>query len=201
MPAEVKAHLFEPFFTTKAAGKGTGLGLATVYGIVSQSGGHVVVRSEVGMGTTFDVFFPRNTGSVTTSRTTPAKGIAVQGTESVLVVEDDPNVREVVVRALRGNGYRVLVAASGQEVRDVSGAQAADLDLLVADVIMPGQGGREVAEELRRRRPGLPVLFISGYTRDTFAEGGELTPGTAFLPKPFTTPILLGRVRDLLDRA
>jgi two-component system cell cycle sensor histidine kinase/response regulator CckA len=200
MSAEVKAHLFEPFFTTKPAGKGTGLGLATVYGIVSQSGGHIHVQSEPGEGTTFQICLPRKSGLTEASRATPPKGVSVGGTEPVLVVEDDPNVRDVVVRALRANGYRVLVAGGGQEVRMLPDDQVAGLRLLVTDVIMPGLNGREVAEEVRRRCPDLPVLYMSGYMKDTFAEEGILDENSAFLAKPFTAPILLARVRRLLDR-
>jgi two-component system cell cycle sensor histidine kinase/response regulator CckA len=199
MSPEAKAHIFEPFFTTKPQGQGTGLGLATVHGIVSQSGGHIHVQSEPGLGTRFEVCFPRKSGPAEVPRSTPARGISVRGTETVLVVEDDPDVRDVMVRALRANGYDVLVAADGQEVRKLPDAQVAQLHLLVTDVVMPGQNGRQVAEELRRRCPGLPVLYMSGYTRDAFAEEGALDPRSGFLAKPFTAPILLGRVRELLD--
>jgi DNA-binding response OmpR family regulator len=126
--------------------------------------------------------------------------LANRGTEKVLVVEDDPAVRAVVVRALRERGYRVLVAANGGEVRNLDDEQVAGLRLLLTDVIMPGVSGREVAEGLRRRCPGLPVLYMSGYTNDVFAEGGGPNDGAAFLGKPFTAPVLLGRVRELLDK-
>jgi DNA-binding response OmpR family regulator len=125
----------------------------------------------------------------------------VSGTETVLVVEDDPGVRDIVVRGLRAHGYEVLVAANGQEVRGLPDDQVARLQLVVTDVIMPGLNGREVAEELRGRRPGLRVLYVSGYAQDVFVDTGVVGTGAEFLAKPFTVPVLVGRVRELLDRA
>ena len=200
MSADVKAHLFEPFFTTKPHGKGTGLGLATVHGIVHQSGGHVKVVSEPNQGTTFDVAFPRRSGPAPKIAEPPRALVVGGGTETVLVVEDDDAVRGLAVRTLRANGYDVVIAADGREVRDLSDEQVARLQLLLTDVIMPGLNGREVAEELRRRRPGLPVLYVSGYAADAF-EGASADDSSGFLAKPFTAPTLLGRVREVLDRA
>jgi CheY-like chemotaxis protein len=201
MSGDVKAHLFEPFFTTKAHGKGTGLGLATVHGIVHQSGGHVKVASEPNEGTTFDVAFPRRSGASPRIAEPPRTPVsAAGGTETVLVVEDDDAVRGLAVRTLRANGYDVVIAANGREVRDLGDEQVARLQLLLTDVIMPGLNGREVAEELRRRRPGLPVLYVSGYAADTF-EGARADDSSGFLAKPFTAPTLLGRVREVLDRS
>jgi two-component system cell cycle sensor histidine kinase/response regulator CckA len=197
MPPEVKEHLFEPFFTTKPVGQGTGLGLATVYGIVKQSEGHILVESEPGHGTTFEVFFPRITESPA-AVTPPAPAAATDGTEAILVVEDDPQVREVTVRSLRAGGYRVLVAADGREALDVAGHDST-LRLLVTDVVMPGMSGREVADELCRRRPTLRVLYVSGYTHDAIAQRGVLDSGVEFLQKPFTASSLLARVRAILD--
>ena len=194
------AHLFEPFFTTKPHGKGTGLGLATVHGIVHQSGGHVKVVSEPNQGTTFDVAFPRRSGPAPKIAEPPRAPVVAGGTETVLVVEDDDAVRGLAVRTLRANGYDVVIAADGREVRDLSDEQVARLQLLLTDVIMPGLNGREVAEELRRRRPGLPVLYVSGYAADAF-EGASADDSSGFLAKPFTAPTLLGRVREVLDRA
>jgi PAS domain S-box-containing protein len=201
MPPEVKAHIFEPFFTTKPTGMGTGLGLATVYGIVHQGGGHIHVRSEPGQGATVEVCFPRSVEVAQVARTTHPKATSVSGTETVLVVEDDPGVRNIVVHGLRAHGYDVLVAASGQEVRELPDDQVARLQLVVTDVIMPGLNGRAVADELRGRRPGLRVLYVSGYAQDVFADTGVVGTGAEFLAKPFTVPVLLGRVRELLDRA
>jgi PAS domain S-box-containing protein len=196
---EAKAHLFEPFFTTKPEGKGTGLGLATVHGIVRQCGGHVHVVSEPGQGTTFEICFPRRSGPVEVTKATPTESISHPGTETVLLVEDDPGVRTLAARALRTVGHPVIVAADGRDVRSLGDDDVNRLQLLVTDVLLPGPNGREVAEELRRRRPGLPVLYISGYTQDAFAEGGAVGERERFLPKPFTPSELLARVRELLD--
>jgi two-component system, cell cycle sensor histidine kinase and response regulator CckA len=198
MTPEVKAHLFEPFFTTKAPGEGTGLGLATVYGIVKQSSGFIVAESEVGHGAVFEVYFPRileKTAAMNAPSATP-KG----GTETVLLVEDDPQVRKVTVRTLLAGGYRVLVASNGREALDVAARELEGaLDLLVTDVIMPGMNGRAVADELRRVRSDLRVLYVSGYTRDAISEAGVLDSGIEFLQKPFTAAALLDRVRAVLD--
>jgi two-component system cell cycle sensor histidine kinase/response regulator CckA len=200
MSPDAKAHLFEPFFTTKPAGKGTGLGLATVYGIVRQFGGHLHVLSEPGQGATFEIWLPRRSGPVD-GTTPPPTGDAVfqQGTETILLVEDDPAVRQLAARALRTAGHPVLVAANGQDVRNLGSDDVDRLQLLVTDVLLPGQNGREIAEELRRRHAGLPVLYISGYTQDAFDEGGAVGERARFLPKPFTPSELLVRVRELLD--
>jgi CheY-like chemotaxis protein len=200
MSAEAQKHLFEPFFTTKPRGKGTGLGLATVHGIVNQVGGHLHVKSEPGMGTTIQVCLPRNDGTVgaTVEKKEP---VPLGGTETILVVEDEPAVRATAVRTLRKKGYRVLVAASGQEVRDLADEQVAQLHLVLTDVVMPGLDGREVAKELIQRRPGLRVLFMSGYVADNL-EGSNVTDlKSGLLAKPFTAPTLLRRVREILDRA
>ncbi len=198
MSAEVLAHLFEPFFTTKPRGSGTGLGLATVYGIVSQAGGHVTVRSAPGHGTTFDVRLPRR--HEVAERPRPSAVVAaVGGTETVLVVEDDPLVQEITARALRSGGYRVLVAGGGADALEVAARLDGTLHLLVSDVVMPGMDGRTLADELRRRRTGLRVLFVSGYSQDVISHRGVLDAGVELLPKPFTAGALLERVRALLD--
>jgi signal transduction histidine kinase/ActR/RegA family two-component response regulator len=198
MGPEVRAHLFEPFFTTKPDGKGTGLGLATVYGIVSQAEGHVRVESAPGRGTTFELWFPR-TLEPPAAVAAPAAARAARGTERVLVVEDDAPVREVTVRALRAGGYHVLVAASGREALALGPAALDGLDLVVTDVVMPGLDGRTMADELRRRRPALRVLYVSGYTEDAVIACGVLSSGMGFLAKPFTPAALLARVRAVLD--
>jgi len=199
MTEEARAHVFEPFFTTKPAGQGTGLGLATVYGIVSQSGGHVWVYSERGRGTTFKIYLPRTGERPAARRDTPRPSGSARGTETVLVVEDDPRVREVTVRALRGAGYRVLEAGSGRAALEAAATAAPPPRLVVTDVVMPDMSGREVAETLQRRLPGLRFLYVSGYTQDTIVHHGVLDSGIEFLSKPFTPSALLSRVRELLD--
>ena len=197
MTAEVKAHLFEPFFTTKEPGKGTGLGLATVYGILRQSGGQVEVESAPGKGSCFELFFPRHMGSVKASAVA-ARPESPGGSETVLVIEDDPLVRAVTVRTLRGAGYRVLVASGGAEALTM--LEQSDVPhLVVTDVILPGQNGRVVVDELRRRHGGLRVLFVSGYTADVIEHHGVKAAGAGFLSKPFTPSSLLRGVRAALD--
>ncbi len=198
MPPEVLAHLFEPFFTTKERGKGTGLGLATVHGIVAQSGGHVHVHSEEGRGTTFEICLPRCMRDVHRP-SPPVKSGARRGCESVLVVEDDPGVRAVTVRALEEQGYEVLCAPGGAEAIAQYRSAGRPIHLVVTDVVMPGMSGREVVDELRRSEPGLRALFVSGYTQDAIAQRGVLDSGVEFLQKPFTAVTLVARVREVLD--
>ena len=201
MSREVKAHAFEPFFTTKQAGQGTGLGLATVHGIVTQAGGQVHVESEPGHGTRFEIWLPRSFQGVAApggppTRAAPARG----GNESLLLVEDDPLVREMAARVLRAGGYRVLVAADGAEALQVASREGAALRLLATDVVLPGLDGKTLADELVRRLPGLRVLFISGHTREVVGRHGVDDAVAEFLAKPFTAPALLDKVRGLLDR-
>ena len=198
MSQEVRERLFEPFFTTKETGKGTGLGLATVHGIVTQSGGRVLVDSEHGRGTTFEIRFPRTTQAAPAASTRAAPPTA-RGTETILVVEDDPRVRAATVRALRAAGHRVLVASDGPEALAVAEQNDPPLHLVVTDVVMPGMSGRAVVDALRRRQPGLRALFVSGYPQDVIASRGVLDGGIEFLAKPFTASSLAARVRAVLD--
>jgi PAS domain S-box-containing protein len=198
MSPEAKAHLFEPFFTTKEHGKGTGLGLATVHGIVAQSGGHLHVESEPGRGTTFHICLPPSDAPQVVNQPAPPAE-STSGSEAILLVEDDPLVRGVTLRALKGSGYRVIPAASGEEALAIAGREGLRIDLVVTDVVMPGMTGREVVDELRRRLPRVPALFVSGYTQDAIVQRGVLDSGVAFLPKPFTPSTLVARVRALLD--
>jgi CheY-like chemotaxis protein len=199
MSPEVKAHLFEPFFTTKAVGKGTGLGLATVYGIVKQNGGYVLVDSEPGRGTVVELYLPRVAGRAVEA-SPHEDAVASTGSETVLVVEDDPQVREVTVRSLRSSGYRVLEAPGALEALEIA-ARGGRLHLLLTDVMMPGLDGRTVANELRRDRPDLRVLYVSGHAEEVVVKRGVLDPGIEVLAKPFTPAVLLARVRQVLDRS
>jgi CheY-like chemotaxis protein len=199
MTQEARAHVFEPFFTTKPVGMGTGLGLATVYGIVRQAGGHVWVYSERGRGTTFKVYFPQVAAAPGQRPGAPARRGVVGGSETILLVEDDARVRDVTARALRGAGYRVLEASSGEEALEAAAGAVPPVALVVTDVVMPGLSGRDVAESLQRRIPRLRVLYVSGYTQNTIVHHGVLDSGIEFLSKPFTPSALLARVREILD--
>jgi PAS domain S-box-containing protein len=200
MSSDVLAHLFEPFFTTKAVGKGTGLGLSTVYGIVAQSGGQVAVESAPQRGTRFTFHFPKISDVVSPPASPPSLDRPA-GTETVLVVEDEPLVCAVTVRALSSAGYRVLSAGSGAEALALAARELRPIGLVVSDVVMPGMSGPVVAASLCRQHPGLKVLLVSGYTRDAILERSALPAGTELLEKPFTPPELLKRVRALLDTA
>jgi two-component system cell cycle sensor histidine kinase/response regulator CckA len=199
MTAEVKAHIFEPFFTTKPAGKGTGLGLSTVYGIVKQFGGHVFAYSEPGHGTTIKVYLPRAEGVTMTASHEEHPPLRA-GLETILLVEDDPGIRRVARRVLEMQAYTVLVASTATEALELAAQFEGRIDLLLTDVVMPGLTGPRLAELLQHERPGLPVLYMSGYTDDAILSNGQLAPDTEFLSKPFTPETLLRRVRQTLDQ-
>jgi two-component system cell cycle sensor histidine kinase/response regulator CckA len=201
MDDAVRSRLFEPFFTTKGAGKGTGLGLATVERIVKQSGGTIDVISQPGKGTTFTVSFPRATRDALSHLESVTSRDAARGSETVLVAEDDPAVRLLARVSLQRSGYRVLEAGNAKEALAVAQDSAAPIHLVVTDVIMPDSAGPSLVERLRALRPDLPVLYMSGYTDDTIVHHGVLSEGTAFLQKPFTPHGLAQKVREVLDQA
>jgi CheY-like chemotaxis protein len=200
MSEETRNHIFEPFFTTKPPGQGTGLGLATVFGIVQQNEGSISVYSEPGVGTTIRIYWPVSALPVTEPLPEAKSESGVQGQETLLVVEDDARTRKLAVEALRGFGYRVLHAADGIEALQRVSEAGVAIDLLLTDVIMPRQSGVELAAVMRRSRPGLRVLFTSGYT-DRHLVGSEgIQPTDHFLAKPFTIQALARKVREVLDR-
>jgi signal transduction histidine kinase len=202
MTEEVKTRLFEAFFTTKAKGKGTGLGLATCHTIVQQSGGHICVSSELGKGTTFKVYFPRVDQPVDEGTRRFHKGPLPRGTESLLVVEDEPSVRHLARSVLEGQGYEVLSANNGQDALHVArDHEGPAIRLVITDVIMPLMGGKVMAEWLKATYPDLKILFTSGYTDDAFTDQGTLQKGIEFLPKPYTPATLTRKVREILDKA
>ena len=199
MPSEVQAKVFEPFFTTKPIGKGTGLGLSVVHGIVTQGGGDIAVQSQVGVGTTFRILVPL----VESNRNEEPESNALtssRGTETVLLVEDEDSVRRIACVALETQGYRVLPASSAAEGIEMFTRYGDEIKLLVSDLVMPGMGGGQLAKELRRLRPSLKVLFISGYTEEICVQQGVMTSMEAFLAKPFKPSTLAKKVRTILDQ-
>jgi PAS domain S-box-containing protein len=200
MDPEVVARIFEPFFTTKPLGQGTGLGLATVYGIVKQSSGYITVDSEVGAGTTFTIYFPRLGAGMAVRSDSPSDHSPLHGTETILVAEDETGLRQVVQRALTRYGYTVLLASDGIEALAAEQRHPARIDLLLTDVIMPEMGGPELAQHMVRRRPQIKVLFMSGFEYRAPGQTGGVDIGTAFLPKPFTPDEVARKVRDVLNQ-
>ena len=199
MSEEVKAHLFEPFFTTKPPGTGTGLGLATCFGIVKQNTGHINVHSELGSGTTFKIYFPQVQSAIEPLRVRNRPTEVAGGNETVLLVEDEPVVRELAVSTLREKGYTVVEAGNGEEGLRLAQQHDGKIDLVLTDVVMPVMGGKEMADALRTSHPETKVLFTSGYTEDALGHHGVLRPGILFLPKPYLTATLARKVREVLD--
>ena len=199
MPPEVAARAFDPFFTTKAAGKGTGLGLSQVYGFVKQSHGHIKVYSELGSGTTVKIYLPRLIGDAQEVRREVAEPIRT-GTRSeiILVVEDDALMRRLAADALHELGYTVFEADSAASALTTLD-RVAEVKLLFTDVVMPDMNGKKLADEAARRRPGLKVIFTTGYTANAVVHGGTLDQGVNFLSKPFTLDQLAAKIRSVLD--
>ena len=197
MDKETQARIFEPFFTTKGAGRGTGLGLAMVFGIVKQSGGDIWVYSERFHGPTFKVYLPRVDEPL--AEEASARARVSGGTETVMVVEDADNLRQLAREILSEQGYNVVEARSGREAVALLETDARRFDLLLTDLVMPGMSGRELADRAASVRPGIKVLFMSGYTDDALGNHGALDPGMSLIEKPFTVDVLLHRVRETLD--
>ncbi|MBN2037965.1 MAG: response regulator, partial [Chitinispirillaceae bacterium] len=200
MDEKTKARLFEPFFTTKEKGKGTGLGLSMVHGFVKQSNGDILVYSEPGQGTTFKIYLPRDlSGTKATVIKPPTVPKQTTGTETILVVEDEEELRTIAGRILELAGYKVLIAADGDEALKVSAGHAGDIQLLLTDVVMPRMNGWMLAQQLKKTRPALKVIYMSGYTDDVIVRHGEFDPGIPFLSKPFTAEAMMRKVREVMD--
>ena len=199
MTQDTKNHLFEPFFTTKEVGKGTGLGLATVHGIVRQHGGSIRVYSAPGEGTTFKIYLPETDEPLDAAPAGASGAQGARGAERILLVEDDPDVRALTETVLERGGYEVIAARDGDEALRVFRDQGRPVHLLVSDVVMPKMSGRELAERLRALQADLKVLYVSGYTQEALGRHGVLEPGIVLLPKPFQPVAMLDKVREMLD--
>ena len=200
MTPEVMSHVFEPFFTTKSAGQGTGLGLAQVYGFVRQSGGNVKIYSEPDEGTMVKIYLPRLIAKNTGEEAPQSETVSGAGGETILVVEDDPAVLDYVTEVLKDLNYQVLQAPEGNSALKILESGAHDIDLLLTDVIMPGMSGRVVADQAKRLKPGIKILFMTGYSQNAIVHQGRLDPGIHLIQKPVTPPELASRVRNLLDQ-
>ncbi len=199
MDAATLTHIFEPFFTTKERGQGTGLGLATVYGIVKQSNGYIGVDSSLGKGASFQIYLPRHEGQPAAKEQKSGPPENLRGTESILLAEDSESLRKLAQTNLESAGFRVLSACSGEEALEIASRHGSTFDLLLTDVVMPGMNGRVLAEQLSPRQPGMKVLYMSSYTDSFIAGHGVLNPGTHLLHKPFTEDALIRKVREVLD--
>jgi CheY-like chemotaxis protein len=199
MDKETLSHLFEPFFTTKGVGQGTGLGLATVYGIVKQNNGFTDVHSELGKGTTFTIYLPRQVAKAEHIRKESPTAPAARGRETVLLVEDEPAILNMITRMLETRGYTVLAAGTPGEAIRLAREHAGEIHLLLTDVVMPEMNGRALAKNLLSLYPHLKRLFMSGYTADVIARQGVLDDGVHFIQKPFSTKNLSAKVREALE--
>jgi two-component system, cell cycle sensor histidine kinase and response regulator CckA len=200
MDEKTKAGIFEPFFTTKEEGKGTGLGLAMIQSFIKQSGGHIFVYSEPGLGCTFKIYLPEVEEALSPTAPRPAIEKPPRGDETILLVEDEVAVRWLARRILQKYGYTVLEAAQGAEAIELAEAHPGAIHLLVSDVVMPGIHGRQLAERIATLRPGIKTLFLSGYADGAVVRHGILASEAAFLQKPFTLTVLVRKVRDTLDQ-
>jgi len=198
MSDEVKRRLFEPFFTTKEPGKGTGLGLATVYGIVNQVGGYIRVESEPGRGAAFRIYLPWTEASAPAGPAPGTPAVVPRGSETVMVVEDQEGVRRLAAAVLTGYGYHVLPAASGPEALQLAADYGGTIHLLLTDVVLPQMNGRALADAMQKQRPGMKVLYMSGYSEEVIAHRGVLDPGVDYVPKPFSPEALAARIREVL---
>jgi len=199
MDRETVSRIFEPFFTTKEKGRGSGLGLATVYGIVRQSGGHIWVYSEPGLGTTFKIYFPRVIEASDAHPPVTSSGVASKASESILLVEDSRLLAKVTRDFLEGDGYKVLMASNPREAIRIAESHHAPIHLLLTDVVMPDMNGRELAEQLLAKRPEMKVLYMSGYTNGILSEHDFRAEDAAFLEKPFSHEALSHKVRHTLN--
>ena len=199
MDEPTQAHAFEPFFTTKEVGKGTGLGLATVYGIVKQSNGYVEIKSQVGIGTSILIYLPLVENALTQTRDVQKESTILRGQETVLLVEDEELVRRMVTSALQSSGYTVLSASSGEQALSMCKSHAGDISLLVTDVIMPQMNGVQLAQQAVVLRKDLKVIFMSGYTNNILENHGSFDASTPFLTKPVSPRVLAKKVREVLD--
>jgi CheY-like chemotaxis protein len=193
------SHLFEPFFTTKVTGQGTGLGLATIYGIIKQNHGYITVNSEPNLGTTFKIYLPRHLGEAAQAHPEGAVTPVPRGHETILLVEDEPSILALAKRMLQRQGYTVLTASTPGEATRLARAHSGEIHLLMTDVIMPEMNGRSLAQRLLVLHPHLKSLFMSGYTADVIAHHGVLDEGVHFIQKPFSKRDLATKVRDVLD--
>jgi CheY-like chemotaxis protein len=199
MDKETAAHIFEPFFTTKELGKGTGLGLATVYGAVKQNNGFINIYSEPGHGTTFSIYLPRHDTKIEQKQTEEITKPLMRGDETILLVEDEPSILKLAEMMLVKLGYKVLKASTPGEALQVAQAQAGEIHMLMTDVILPDMSGRELADKLLSIYPHMKQLFMSGYTDDIIAHHGVLDDGVQFIQKPFSMPSMAAKVREVLD--
>ena len=199
MSPETQSHLFEPFFTTKEQGKGTGLGLATVYGIVKQSDGDIWVYSEPGRGSTFKIYLPRVDALPDAPRRESTRIRPRRGTETILLAEDAEVLRRLLREILSQNGYTLLTAANGEDALRLSTEHPGPIHILVTDMVMPIMSGKELVSRLGPLRPEMKILYMSGYTEDAIASQGNIEPGTAFLEKPFSPDALVRKIREILD--